>query len=187
MFNFLLKMFNFLFGKYGKINIAYQGLNVIYGDTTLRIMYYVIICIIYVFSKYEPDNIYRTVLIIPMLLLFIIETINYLFEITVDRISLKKHPLSKKIKDVSTSITFVFSLFIIYLYADWIYREWVDYKLYYENINSSDIILKTEGKENNDKNIFVNFNKNIYDIFVVFLCTIFITFFVRYIINKYLY
>ena len=145
-------MIQYFFGKKGKIRISLCGLQKLLEDNVIRIMLIIFICFTYILKKYETNFSYRMVLSICLILLIIIECINTIIENIVNRISLRKNNLSKKIKDMSSALTFIIVIFVCFLLIEWFIQEYKE--------------------ENIDKAFFKDIYHNLFMILLIIIITI---------------
>ena len=115
-------VYNFLFGKKGKLYIVYTGLkNGLIKEPSLKYILVIISVLSIILHFYEKDFSKKSILIFSLILIFITELINTSIEATVDRIGLEQNILSGYAKDLSSSAVFITVLLSIYLHIIYYY------------------------------------------------------------------
>ena len=66
----------------------------------------------------------QVLLILPLVLSILVELLNSAIENTLDRISLKIHPLTKKAKDMGSAAQFTSQLFLYFVWLNYLIVEW---------------------------------------------------------------
>jgi len=82
-----------------------------------------VIVLLPIFFIFSFSYIELIVLISSLLFVLIIEIINSAIEATIDRISTKKHPLSKKIKDLGSAIVLLSFINLAIVWGIVLYRK----------------------------------------------------------------
>ena len=127
-----------------KAKYSYDGLKSSFkGDFSVRLAYYVSVPLSLIFFILSPDLITKLISLFIFMFWIIFEHINTAFETVVDRISLKKHKLSKIAKDIPayvSGVIVVFYIISIIILSFIIKFSYDDYKNNNSNSNFGDYI-----------------------------------------------
>ena len=133
-----------------KAKYSYDGLKSSFkGDFSVRLAYYVSVPLSLIFFILSPDLITKLISLFIFMFWIIFEHINTAFETVVDRISLKKHKLSKIAKDIPayvSGVIVVFYIISIIILSFIIKFSYDDYKNNNSNSNFGDYIKNSFNK-----------------------------------------
>jgi diacylglycerol kinase (ATP) len=115
-----------------KLNHSLDGFNASIQDYSVRLAYFISLPVSIFFFVLAPDL--KTKLLSSFIFLFwiVFESLNTSLETIVDRISMKKHPLSKIAKDIPSFINaiivlfFIFAIIMLSFITKYGYEDWKD-------------------------------------------------------------
>tara|TARA_R110000824_G_scaffold293346_1_gene481681 strand:+ start:236 stop:667 length:432 start_codon:yes stop_codon:yes gene_type:complete len=118
-----------------KINHSLDGFHASIQDYSVRLAYFFSLPVSILFFIFAPDL--RTKLLSSFIFLFwiVFESLNTSLETIVDRISMRKHPLSKIAKDIPSFINaiivlfFIFAIVMLSFITKYGYDDWRDNNL----------------------------------------------------------